>query len=681
MILFVILILSQERGLESPNDTLPRDSAAVVRYSAKNIIYDLEKSIIILKDSSSITYQDITLLSDSAYYHIDTNYLEAFGECHLKQIDDSIKGSYLRYNVTNKKAVMTDGKTQIEKGFLEGKEIYWIDQHTINAYSGKYTTCSDTPPHYYFFSPKMKVYLGDMVIARPIFLYIQGFPVAAAPFWFVPISSKRKSGLLPFRVGNSSTFGKYIRGFAYYLVFSDYADITLQIDAMEKKGIMPHIEGVWNFTPFSKGSIYGTYIRETDTHRERYSIDARNSSDYFLLGTSFNFDINYISDNTYQQDFAETTSLRLQKDITSQANITRNIGGFKNSLSYERVERFVDTATTSISEKFPFYTLSGPSKMLLPSINYSLSGHVNRVRLSTEQEQQEVTGANLHTAPSMQRNIYNLFTISPRADFDLAVFDQDTAGNELPTRFGYSFGATASTNFYRVFNVELLGIHGILHKVLPRLSYSYTPDFAFDRFPEVTGIPTYSHLNKAGFGIGQIFEAKIGEEREKTTIAEIDLNSGYDFITDSLSMVSFSLELPYNPFPTPITGFASQLDASIDPYTREYTYIITNTTSMKSEFFSLVVNQRYTKEGIYQIWFSGDIKPTRNWAISYSARYDWQEKKLVDYSIRLHRDLHCWEAILNFNQLGESWRYDFKIRIKAIPDVEIGKGLLGYIIE
>ncbi len=681
MILFVILILSQERGSESPYDTLPRDSADVVHYTARNIIYDLEKSVIILKDSSLITYQDIILLSDSAYYHIETNQLEAFGECHLRQIDDSIKGDYLRYNVANKKAVMNNGKTQIEKGFLEGREIYWIDQHTVNAYSGKYTTCSDSPPHYYFYSPKMKVYLGDMVIARPIFLYIHGFPVAAAPFWFVPISSKRKSGLLPFRVGNSNTFGKYIRGFAYYLVISNYADITFQIDAMEKKGIMPHIEGVWNFTPFSKGSIYGSYIRETDTRRERYSIEARNTSDYFLLGTRFNLDINYISDNTYHEDLAETISLRLQKDITSQASISRNIGRFKNSLSYERVERFVDTATTNISEKFPFYTLSGPSEMLFQSINYSISGHINRIRLITEQERQEVAGGNLHTAPSVQRNVFDLFTISPKAAFDLAVFDQDTAENKLPARFGYSLSATASTNFYRVFNVELLGIHGILHKVLPRLSYSYTPDFAFNRLPRVDGIPTFFHTNRADFGIDQTFEAKVGKEREKIAIAEFDLSSGYNFIADSLSMVSFSLELPYNPFPAPIAGFASRLNGSIDPYTREYIYIITNATSLKSDFLSLDVNQRYTKGGTYQIWFSGNIKPTHNWSLSYSARYDWQEKKLVDYGFRLHRDLHCWEAVLNFNQLGESWRYDFKIRIKAIPDVEIGKGLLGYILE
>jgi hypothetical protein len=111
------------------------------------------------------------------------------------------------------------------------------------------------------------------------------------------------------------------------------------------------------------------------------------------------------------------------------------------------------------------------------------------------------------------------------------------------------------------------------------------------------------------------------------------------------------------------------------------THIQDTTPGIKFDFFSLNINQSYSRGGVYQIWFNGDLKPTKNWSLSYSARYDWQTRSLIDFSFGLVRDLHCWEAILNFNQLGDEWRYDFKIRIKAIPEVSIGKGLLGYIFE
>ena len=138
MILLIYFVLVQGQGTDIQQDTIRTDTVDVVEYQAKKIIYDLEESIIILIDSSTFRYKDIMLTSDSAYYFIDNNILEAFGECDLRQLDDSIKGEYLRYNIENKKAMMAHGITQIDKGFLDGKEIYWIDEKTVNAYNGKY---------------------------------------------------------------------------------------------------------------------------------------------------------------------------------------------------------------------------------------------------------------------------------------------------------------------------------------------------------------------------------------------------------------------------------------------------------------------------------------------------------------------------------------------------------------
>lgn len=659
-------------------DTVLSDTASTVRYRAKSITYDLERSVIILRDSSIIAYQDVVLTSDSAYYYIETNYLDAFGACDLRQLSDSIRGDLLRYNLNNQKALMTRGRTQIDNGFIEGREIFWIDEKTVHSYHGKYTTCSDSPPHYYFYSPRMKVYLGDMVIARPIFLYIQDIPVLGAPFWFVPISNKRKSGLLPFRVGNSAVFGKYLRDFAYYLVLSDYADITLQLDAMEKKGVMPHLETVWDYAPFSRGTVYASYIRDIATDKVRYSLEARNVSDLFVFGSSFNCDIKYVSDNSYRQDYAETTAIWLEREIISQATLTRALGRFRNTLAFERREDFTDTTVTL---KFPYYTLSGPSSMLFSTVSYALSGHISRDRRTTTGDTTEVTGANIHATPTLQQNVYGLFSLSPRLDLDLALFNEDTLGNAWPLRFGYSLGATASSNLFRVYGLDLLGLHGVLHKIMPSITFTYTPDFDFERFPRATGIPAYLPARSLDLGLNQEFEAKIGAALKKSTILRVNLNSRYDLVRDSLTPVGFLAAAPYNPFPAPISAFMVQVDGSVDPYTRDYTYNITNSSGVKFDVFSLTLNQSYRRGGIYQIWFNGDLAPTRHWRLTYSARYDWSAQRLVDYSFGLTRDLHCWEAVFNFNQLGDEWRYDFKVRIKALPEVSIGKGLFGSFFE
>lgn len=659
-------------------DTLLPDSSNLVSYSAMIITYDLDSSIVILNDSAYISYRDIQLFSDSAYYYINKKTLEAFGLCRLKQIDDSIKGSHLKYNLETKKAAMDTGKTQIDKGFIEGKKIYWVSEKVINAYDGKYTTCSDSPPHYYFYAPKMKVYLGDMVIARPIYLYIYEIPMIMAPFWFVPISSKRKSGLLPFKAGNSNIYGKFIRGFAYYHVLSDYADWTLQIDAMEKKGIMPHLEGVWDYDPYSVGSFHINYIKEIDTKLTRYSIETRNNSSYFLLGSKMNCDIKYMSDNKYRSDYAETTIIWVDKEIASQLTLNRDFGEIRNILTLERAEDFGDTTTF---EKLPYFTITTPSKTLLSLLNYSLAGHIVYERQFTPQNQIKAGGANIHSSPSFKQNVLGLFSLSPGIDFDLAVFDKDSLGNKFPSRVGYSFTANANTNLYRVFTPGLLNIKGILHKVIPGISYRYTPDFDFGRFPSVYGIPSYSKTNSIGFMINQEFEAKVGENNEKKNFAQIALGSGYNLLNDSISPLNYSINLPLNPFPKPITKFDTRISGSYNIYTKDYTYTIDQGIGFTTETFKINLTQSYTEEGKYQVAFYGEIKPTRHWLINYGARYDKDLKKFVDYNITLTRDLHCWEGVFSFAQFENNWRYDFKVRIKEIPEVAIGRGLLGYLIE
>ncbi len=670
MIFFLILQLN--------NDSLHSDSLNIVNYSAMIINYNLDSAIVILNDSAYISYRDIQLFSDSAYYYIDTKTLEAFGLCRLRQMSDSIKGTHLKYNLDTKKAMMDTGRTQIQKGFIEGKKIYWVEEKVVNAYEGKYTTCSDSPPHYYFYAPRMKVFLGDMVIARPIYLCIYDMPVIAAPFWFVPISSKRKSGLLPFKVGNSRAYGKFIRGFAYYYVISDYADITLQIDALEKKGMMPHLEGVWDYSPYSTGNFHINYIKEIDTRLTRYSIETRNSSLNFLFGSNFNCDVKYISDNKYRSDYAETTIIWADKEITSQATINRDFGEIRNNITIERKVDFGDTTTL---EKIPYYTVTTPSRQLFSFLTYSLSGHISYERKFYPSEKVEAGGANIHTSPSFKQNVFDAFSVSPGLDIDFAIFKEDTAGNKYPSRLGYSFFTNASTNLYRVFTLEIFGIKGVLHKVMPGISYNYTPDFNFGRFPSVYGIPGYKHAHNIGLGINQEFEAKVGEKNEKKNFAQIALNSGYNLINDTISPINFSINLPLNPFPKPITAFSTRFGGSYNLYTREYIYTMDQGTSIQMENFKVNINQSYTKGGKYQVSFVGEIKPTQNWSVSYSGRYDYELKRFVNYSLTLTRNLHCWEGVFSFSQFENDWRYDFKVRIKEIPEVAIGRGLLGYLIE
>ncbi len=59
------------------------------------------------------------------------------------------------------------------------------------------------------------------------------------------------------------------------------------------------------------------------------------------------------------------------------------------------------------------------------------------------------------------------------------------------------------------------------------------------------------------------------------------------------------------------------------------------------------------------------LKLTEKWQVSYTARYDIQNKKLVSHSFSFMRDLHCWEMRLEWSPMGPAAGYFFIVQIKA----------------
>ena len=78
----------------------------------------------------------------------------------------------------------------------------------------------------------------------------------------------------------------------------------------------------------------------------------------------------------------------------------------------------------------------------------------------------------------------------------------------------------------------------------------------------------------------------------------------------------------------------------------------------------------YNKQSISQalsqsLNFSGDLKLTEKWKVSFKSGYDFNAKDLSYTSLNIHRDLHCWEMLVNWVPFGYRQSYNFTIRVKA----------------
>ena len=72
---------------------------------------------------------------------------------------------------------------------------------------------------------------------------------------------------------------------------------------------------------------------------------------------------------------------------------------------------------------------------------------------------------------------------------------------------------------------------------------------------------------------------------------------------------------------------------------------------------------------VQTIRMDGDFSINKKWKFSYLANYDLQAGAVTNYSFNIWRDLHCWEAALQWGQYGKwsdkNFTFLFRVNIKA----------------
>lgn len=96
--------------------------------------------------------------------------------------------------------------------------------------------------------------------------------------------------------------------------------------------------------------------------------------------------------------------------------------------------------------------------------------------------------------------------------------------------------------------------------------------------------------------------------------------------------------------------------------------------------FSYSLN--YTKQGFNKpvvsqtLSFSGDLKITDKWKVSYNSGYDFVNKGIINTtSFNIHRDLHCWEMLVSWTPFGiwQSYSFDLRVKSSILQDLKLSR--------
>jgi len=586
----------------------PRDSTGaidtVVQYSAADsVVFFLPTRQMSLYTNAAIGYQNMALNSEEITVDWSNATLVAHGVPDtsdstgkkyrgtpvMKEGGERYDGHELTYNFRTKKGRIDLGDTKIEEGYYHGEEIKKIDADDMFVRDGRYTTCDLAEPHYYFGSPKMKIGVGDKVIAEPVYLYIADVPVFGLPFVVLPNRGGRRSGIIAPAFGEDGRRGKFLSHLGFYWATSDYMDLSLKSDLYTKGGWALYSEYryslLYNFT----GSLTGEYKHlftgeEGDparTGENSYRVNMMHSQQFdptTRLGVNFTF--------TSNNSFVNTNNLTqaLNQNIVSNATLSRSWDGTPNSISLNvgrtqdlrngNVTEVLPSISFNHSQSFPFRTGggSGSDAAWYEGIGLGYSANVtNRLSASdktltgvrTTVGGMDVLGdvtarerdrnrslsqsLNLNYAPKLGH-----VTVTPA----LSYRDQRTfIENDVPLRSDadstWSFdkrtskqksgvltaSLSASTKMYGILQPGILGVSAFRHTLTPNLSFSYSNPVIGDN----RGKETMS----ANFSLGNIFEIKTmpPDTGDPEKIQLLNLNAGlsYNFSADSLKLSPLSL--------------------------------------------------------------------------------------------------------------------------------------------
>ncbi|MEO0107686.1 MAG: putative LPS assembly protein LptD [candidate division WOR-3 bacterium] len=714
----------------------------VVSYGGRRVVYDAPLNLVYLLDSAWVRYQDLFLQSDSIVYDIKRATLTSYRGSRFQSAADTVFGEELRYNVDTRKGFITRTATQLQSGFLTAQDLWLVRDKTLDVNSGTYTTCDLSQPHYRFWGRHIRVYLDDMVVVEPLVLYVGRVPVAAAPFWFFPISKKRKSGLLPFRVGNSATEGFYAKDISSYWAINDYADATFVVDAMSRRGFRWSAEGVYIVGPYASGQLLGSFMNQLNDDGSttvRYSLGARHNS-RFLFGTRIEARGDFQSDASFASDYSETPTQWLRNELESFVSISRQ---FKNlgtgtiqsrrhvDLALGRRELMLPSAAFSLvpvslgsgwnlSSSFsagntesrylssvldssgsptetlrlrrtslgfsPSLALSFPAS-LLGGLTLPLSGGYFQEGLETL-GMQRIHGTRRATASTglgFSQNLGGVLNLSEGLAYHQTMHLTDSIYSDA----ALSLSATARTSLYRIFPIEVLDMHGLLHKASPTLSYSYSPSsrglgpgFAFR-------LDTAPLVSQFGVALGNDFQAKAGDSLVKRDLGRVNLSSGVNLVTRRLDPIDARLDLVLIETKTTSFGLAGRtsfdlIQHTLSGYTvssdMRHVYVIRDPGTEASREYSLQLAYFLSKMGSrldHMLQARTRLQP-RGWQFVLQGAWNITDRRITDYRLDVVKDLHCWEFVGNLSRFGARWSYDFKVRIKAIPDVAVGKGLFSW---
>lgn len=542
-----------ERGLTAPLEAVtaaearaeleepplaPDEVRFVVDEETGWIEYLIKEDTVSLYRDARVSYGEMTLTADRVRFFSGRDLLVADGYCELTDPTQTMMGVRMSYDLETGKGVILRGDADSAEGYYRGRRIKKIEEKTLAAQRGSFTTCDLGQPHYRFWSPKLKVYVEDKVVARPAVLFMGEVPVAAAPFYFFSLREDRHSGFLPPHIRYSKQ-DKLTVNSGFYWVINDFSDATFLLDYNALRGWRKGANLVYLYGSRSTvNNFYASHMRQRDEAIEWWKIYSSHRQD-FTDDAAALLRLDLRNSTDYDDEFDEDFEIRTEQYLESFANFSQNWTDYQLSLdarfTKEKTEEANGGSPQPVTlfavpphETEPYGGTIQRTRDPFPRVNfYATRQELAETRFYYQYNTSWVNYYDFEEAGSVLKEgaadvsasrpltLFRYLRLDPGVGGHGYWFDRDKFGRNHRFLGTWDTTASASTKVYGIFEP---GDTVFRHIVNPTVAHYYRPDI--DQSWMVDGGAVYPEQSRLSFALRQSFDVKFPEEEEAEEEAE-----------------------------------------------------------------------------------------------------------------------------------------------------------------
>jgi hypothetical protein len=589
----------------------PSGVDTTIAYAAEDsVVYAIGARTMSLYGKGDVRYKELGLKAGVIDVNWNTSTLRAYsrpdtadtsgkppaGAPVLIDGSETYSGSVITYNFTSKRGRIDLARTEIERAIYAGETIEKTEENVLYVREGRFTTCDLDHPHYAFGSPEMKVFVGDKIVARPIYFYIADVPVFIVPFGVFPSQKGRRSGIIIPGYGESSR-GRYLTHLGYYWATNDYMDFNVRADLYTNgsytlysdfryalrynfvgtlsASVGRSINGEPADPDYSDSRVFNVHV----THNQDFNPSTRLVVDFMFTSASYFQNTSYMLDDLLRQNVVSNATLTKFWEGTPNS-LTLNLRRDQNLNAQEgevKLSELLPSVIFNMNQTFPFRS----SRSAGSSRWFDLVGLAYNGQLVNRRTTALLSGGDVvEVRPGIQHQVVvnaspraGHFTVTPFFNYTEKWYNYRTLQEFNPTDSSlrsdrqsgfravryFDMGLSVGTKLYGVLQMGSAGITAFRHQVLPSLSFVYSPDFStpgwgyygsletasgqrvrYDYYAqEVFGGAPAGKRQAVNFSLGNVFEMKTvsrdsAAREEKIQLLILNLGLGYNFAADSL---------------------------------------------------------------------------------------------------------------------------------------------------